>query len=44
MKIKKNKCPQCKSERINWYAGALTGSYHCEKCGYIGPIVIEEDS
>jgi len=38
------KCPICGSSKIDFYAGALTGSYHCKKCGYVGPIVVEEDS
>ena len=37
------RCPVCKSAKINLYAGALTGQYHCEKCGYLGVLVIEED-
>jgi len=41
MKIKK--CPRCKSTRIVLEAGFITGNYHCRKCGYIGPIVLEED-
>jgi predicted RNA-binding Zn-ribbon protein involved in translation (DUF1610 family) len=39
----KKKCPICMSEEIDFYAGALTGSYHCKKCGYVGPIIVEED-
>lgn len=41
MKIKK--CPRCKSDKIDLYAGAITGSYYCKKCGYIGSIVLEEE-
>ncbi len=37
------KCPICGSDKINFYAGALTGAYHCKSCGYMGPIVAEED-
>lgn len=39
-KIKK--CPNCGGEEVYWYAGAITGSYQCRKCGYIGPLVVEE--
>ena len=41
MKIKK--CPRCKSTKIEYFAGAITGQYHCKNCGYIGPIILEED-
>jgi len=37
------KCPKCLSTRIDFYAAAMTGLYHCKKCGYIGVIIIEED-
>ena len=36
-------CPKCRSTKVNLYAGALTGQYHCEKCGYLGVLIIEED-
>jgi predicted RNA-binding Zn-ribbon protein involved in translation (DUF1610 family) len=41
--VVKKSCPKCGSERIDFYAGGLTGSYHCKKCGYMGPIIVEED-
>jgi hypothetical protein len=41
MKIKI--CPACQSDRIDYYAGALTGQYHCEKCSYMGAIILEKD-
>ncbi len=37
------RCPKCKSTKIDFHAGAITGCYHCKRCGYIGPILIEED-
>jgi predicted RNA-binding Zn-ribbon protein involved in translation (DUF1610 family) len=41
--VNKKSCPKCGSEKIDFYAGALTGAYHCKKCGYTGPIIVEED-
>ena len=41
--MKLNICPNCRSTEINYYAGALTGQYHCEKCGYMGAIILEKD-
>ncbi len=41
MKIKL--CPKCKSDRIDYYAGAITGQYYCKKCGYTGPIILEKE-
>ena len=37
------RCPRCKSAHINYHAGVLTGSYYCGRCGYSGPIVLEEE-
>lgn len=37
------KCPYCKSENVGLYMGFQFGKYECGKCGYIGPLVIEED-
>lgn len=37
------RCPKCKSDKINFYSASITGAYFCEKCGYLGPLVIEED-
>jgi hypothetical protein len=36
-------CPVCRKGRLEMYAGWVTGSYICKKCGYIGSLVIEED-
>jgi len=36
-------CPSCKSDNIDLYAGALTGTYYCKKCGYEGALIIEKD-
>ncbi|MDP3917186.1 MAG: hypothetical protein Q8Q42_02765 [Nanoarchaeota archaeon] len=41
--VTKKSCPKCGSFEVDFYAGALTGSYHCKRCGYIGPIIVEED-
>lgn len=41
MKIKI--CPKCKSDKIVFHAAAHTGMYQCQKCGYTGPIVLEQD-
>ena len=36
-------CPDCGSTEIYYEMGGITGTYHCHKCDYIGPLVIEED-
>jgi hypothetical protein len=37
-------CPQCGSADLYYEAGLLTGyKYHCKRCDYIGPLVIEKD-
>ncbi len=41
--LSKKRCPKCGSSEIDFYAGALTGVYHCKRCGYVGAIIIEED-
>ncbi|MBI3190314.1 hypothetical protein HYZ41_01270 [archaeon] len=35
------RCPACRSSGIGLYAGGITGSYECRKCGYIGPLILE---
>ncbi len=43
MKLKK--CPKCGSSEVNLYMGSETGiKYECKDCGYIGPLVIEEET
>lgn len=37
------KCPKCLSPKINLFAGAITGQYHCGKCSYVGTLIIEEE-
>ena len=37
------KCPKCASSKINLFAGAITGQYHCKECGYVGVIILEEN-
>lgn len=39
--MKKLLCPKCRSGRIEMYAGFVTGSYLCKKCGYLGPLIEE---
>lgn len=35
-------CPHCGSSDLYYEAGLITGyKYHCKKCHYIGPLVIE---
>jgi Zn ribbon nucleic-acid-binding protein len=36
-------CPACGSDNITLWTGGVSGIYQCCKCGYIGPIIIEED-
>jgi len=40
----KKSCPKCGSGAIDFYAGGLTGIYHCKNCGYSGAIIVEEDT
>jgi transposase-like protein len=37
------KCPVCKSTDVTLDTGGHTGKWKCKKCGYFGPLVIEED-
>ena len=34
-------CPSCKKAGIGMFIGLETGNYKCDKCGYIGPVVVE---
>ena len=35
-------CPQCRSGPIFQAAGGITGAvYQCQKCGYVGALVLE---
>lgn len=34
-------CPNCKKAGIEFFIGGQTGSYRCNNCGYIGPIIVE---
>jgi len=37
-------CPQCGSSDLYYEAGLITGyKYHCKRCQYIGPFVIEKE-
>ena len=37
------KCPRCKSTKIVFDYGIITGLYFCRSCGYSGPIILEEE-
>jgi len=37
------KCPVCGSENMMLDSAGHTGKYRCKDCGYIGPIVIENN-
>lgn len=41
-KLKIKKCPACKSTNITLYMGGHFGTYLCKKCGYTGPLILEE--
>ena len=44
MKIVGRYCPACGNEGMTSWLGAYLGSlWHCPKCGYIGPVMIERD-
>ncbi|MEM4729784.1 MAG: hypothetical protein QXH42_08535 [Thermoplasmata archaeon] len=37
------RCPQCGSRELYYEAGLITGyKYHCKRCQYMGPLVIQE--
>ena len=36
-------CPACRSRDITLDTGGQTGKWRCKRCGYIGPLVVEED-
>ena len=37
-------CPQCGSSDLYYENAMITGIiYHCKKCDYIGPLVLEQD-
>ena len=42
-KIKIRKCPKCKASKIMLHVGGLSGMYECKECGYVGPIILEEE-
>lgn len=38
------RCPQCGSRELYYEAGMITGhKYHCKRCHYIGPLVIQDE-
>ena len=42
-KIKRTICPKCKGvNTLMYYAAAITGTYKCKKCEYIGSVILEE--
>lgn len=37
-------CPQCGSSDLYYENAMITGViYHCKKCDYVGPVVLERD-
>ena len=37
-------CPQCGSSDLYYENAMITGIvYHCKKCDYVGPLVLEQD-
>jgi hypothetical protein len=37
-------CPECNSTDMYYEMGGITGIiYHCKRCNYMGPLVIEEE-
>jgi transposase-like protein len=37
-------CPQCGSSDLYYENAMITGIvYHCKKCDYVGPLVLERD-
>jgi transposase-like protein len=37
-------CPDCGSSDLYYETGLITGyKYHCKKCQYVGPFVIERE-
>lgn len=40
-KVKIKICPNCKKAGIGMFIGWETGNYQCDKCGYIGPVIVE---
>ena len=37
------RCPQCGSDKVILDTGGQTSKYRCSKCGYFGPLIIEEN-
>jgi predicted RNA-binding Zn-ribbon protein involved in translation (DUF1610 family) len=48
MKARKRKvlvCPQCGSSEVYYENALITGyKYHCNKCQYIGALILEKDA
>ena len=42
--LKRRLCPACMKPCLELYAGWLTGNYICRKCGYLGPLAVEEEA
>lgn len=34
-------CPNCKKGDVELFIGGQTGSYKCNRCGYVGPVILE---
>lgn len=35
-------CPRCGSSEIEWILPQDWSKWECKKCGYIGPVIIED--
>lgn len=41
--VSMKRCPVCHSDELELYMGAQFGKYRCKSCGYLGPLVLEQD-
>lgn len=41
--VSMKRCPVCCSDELELYMGAQFGKYRCKSCGYLGPLVLEQD-
>ena len=37
------RCPVCLSYELELYMGGQFGKYRCKSCGYLGPLVVEQE-
>lgn len=40
--MKVRKCPKCESTKVEMFAGYISGTWECKKCGYVGALILEE--